>query len=104
MQEVRGYKLVLETPERAREIHNEVRKARHCEFYYKYDAKYFDEPLLVENNFDTGYLIEIIYLNTKERMDAYLQYDHLLSGGAYTLPKKEDEKKACNFDTSKYEK
>ena len=28
MQAARGYKLILETPERAKEIHDEVRKAR----------------------------------------------------------------------------
>ncbi|WP_373033125.1 Ig-like domain-containing protein [Sulfurovum sp.] len=104
MQAARAYKKVLETPERAREIHDEVRKARHCEFYYKYDAKYFNEPLLVENDFDTKYLRKKIYFNTEERKNAYTQYDTLLSGDSYALPKKEDEKKACDFNTSRYEK
>jgi len=104
MQAARGYKLVLEHPEKALEIHDEVSSHVDCTFYYQYDAKYFDEPLLVEDDFDTKYLRKKIYFNTKERMDAYLQYDHLLSGGVYTLLKKEDEKKACDFNTSKYEK
>jgi len=103
LQAARAYKKVLETPEKAREIHDEVRKARHCEFYYKYDAKYFNEPLLVENDFDTKYLRKKIYFNTEERKNAYTQYDTLLSGDSYALPKKEDEKKACDFNTSKYE-
>ncbi len=103
MQASRGYKLILEESSRAKEIHNEVRRARHCEFYYKYDAKYFNEPLLVENDFGTKYLRKKIYFNTEERKNVYIQYDTLLSGDSYTLPKKEDEKMACDFDTSKYE-
>ena len=58
---------------------------------------------MVEDSFDTKYLRKNIYFNTKERMDAYLQYDHLLSGGMYVLPSMKEEKKACDFDTSKYE-
>ena len=104
MQAARGYKLVLEHPEKAREIHDEVNKAIDCQAYYKYSAKYYNEVLLVENNFSTAYLRKKIYFNTKERKDTYLQYDHLLSGGAYTLPSDAEKKKACDFNTSKYEK
>ena len=103
MQASRGYKLILETPERAKEIHDEVRKARHCEFYYAYSAKYFNEPILIKSDFETKYLRKKIYFNTRERKDAYMLYDTLLSGGSYTLPKLEDRKKACDFNTSKYE-
>ena len=104
MQAARGYKLILETPAKAREIHDEVRKARHCMFYYKYSAKYFNEPILVKNDFGTKYLRKKLYFNTRERKDAYIQYDTLISGGSYTLPKFEERKKACDFNTSKYDK
>ena len=72
MQAARGYKLVLEHPERAKEIYDSVRKACHCEYYYKYDAKYFNEPILIDETFDRGYLRDIIYFNTIERKK-YLQ-------------------------------
>ena len=103
MQAVRGYKLILQAPEKAKEIHNEVRKARHCEAYYRYTAKYFNEPILIKNDFDTRFLRKIIYFNTEERKDAYDRYDNLLSGGSYTLPSLDERKKACDFNTSKYD-
>jgi len=102
MQASRGYKLILETPERAKEIHNEVRKARHCKYYYMYSAKYFNEPILIKRDFSTKYLRKKLYYNTQERKDAYTQYDTLLSGGSYTLPSHNERKSACDFNTSKY--
>lgn len=103
MQASRGYKLILETPERAKEIHNEVRKARHCEAYYRYSAKYFNEPILIKRDFSTKYLRKKLYFNTQERKDAYRQYDTILSGGSYTLPSHNERKSACDFNTNKYE-
>jgi hypothetical protein len=104
MQAARGYKLVLETPERAKEIHDEVRKARHCEFYYRYSAKYFNEPILIQDDFETKYLRKKIYFNTSERRNAYITYDSFLSGDSYSLPSFEEEKAACDFNTSQYDK
>lgn len=104
MQAGRAYKLVLETPEKAKEIYHEVDKAAYCELYYMYDADEFNETLLVTQEIDDGYFRHKTYLNTKERVDAYLQYDHLLSGGSYTLPQSEKMKAMCDFNTSKYEK
>ncbi|MDF1884563.1 hypothetical protein JHD49_11490, partial [Sulfurimonas sp. SAG-AH-194-C21] len=95
MQAGRAYKKVLETPERALEIENEVGKPSFCQLYYQYSAQYYNEPLLVEKSFNTHYLREKVYFNTKERMDAYLEYDSLLSGGVYTLPSDIEKKKAC---------
>jgi hypothetical protein len=103
MQAGRAYKKVLETPERALEIHDEVRAFRHCQAYYSVYAKYFNEPVVVHENIYSRYFRHKIYFNTQERMDAYLQYDKLLSGGVYTLPSFEEEKAACDFNTSKYE-
>jgi hypothetical protein len=103
MQAARGYKLVLETPEKARAIYHEVDKAAYCEVYYKIDAELVGESLLITEDIDSQYFRHQIYFNTKERLDAYLQYDTLLSGYTYSLPNIEDEKKACNFNTDKYE-
>ena len=104
MQAGRAYKLVLETPDRAKEIYLEVDKAAYCELYYMYNADEFNETLLVTKEIDDRYFRHKIYFNTKDRMDTYLQYDHLLSGGSYTLPKSERMKAMCDFNTSKYNK
>lgn len=102
MQAARAYKKVLETPEKAKEIHNDVVAAGDCESYYRLYAKYFNEPLLVKNEITTKYFREKIYFNTNERMDTYIQYDTLLSGDTYSLPEIEDMKELCDFNTSKY--
>ena len=104
MQEAKANKKILEIPEKALEIHDEVRKPLHCQFYYKYDAKYFNEPILIQEDVINEYFTSNIYFNTQERKDAYLLYDSLLSGGAYDLPPFNKERKAaCDFNTSKYE-
>jgi hypothetical protein len=102
MQAGRAYKKVLETPERAKEIYKEVDKAAYCEGYYKYEAKYFNEPTLIHEDIDDRYFRHKIYFNTKERMDAYILYDTLLSGDSYTLPDGKAMKAMCDFNTSKY--
>ncbi len=103
MQAARAYKKVLETPEKAKEIHDEVRKPLHCQFYYEGDAKYLNDSILVTENIVSEYFRSKIYFNTQERKNAYNQYDTLLSGDSYTLPSFEEEKQACDFNTSKYE-
>ena len=103
MQDARANKLILEHPEKALEIHDEVDKATDCQAYYKYSAKYYNEPILIQEDAVDEYFRSKIYFNTKERMNAYLQYDTLLSGGVYTLLKDKERKAACDFDTSKYE-
>jgi hypothetical protein len=102
MQAARGYKLVLETPERAKEIYPEVEKSIYCEGYYKYEAEFFNEKNLIEKNIDDRDFRHKIYFNTKERMDTYRQYDTLLSGDSYTLPDGKEMKAMCDFNTSKY--
>jgi len=104
MQEARANKKILEIPEKALEIHNEVNRAVDCQAYYKYTAKYFNDPILIQENVLNEYFRSEIYFNTQERKDAYLLYDSLLSGGAYDLPPFNKERKAaCDFNTSKYE-
>lgn len=103
MQAARGYKLVLETPEKAKEIHNLVRAAGSCQSYYMRFAKYFNEPLLVKEKIITYYFMHTIIFNTEERERAFIEYDTLLSGDSYTLPKLQEKKAMCDFNTSKYE-
>jgi PBP1b-binding outer membrane lipoprotein LpoB len=102
MQAARGYKLVLETPERAKEIREKVNAAQVCNWYYWKDAKYLNEKILVNERIDSSVFGK--YFNTKNRQDIYWNYDKLLSGGIYDLPEIEDEKQYCDFNTSKYSK
>ena len=104
MQAGRAYKLVLKTPKRAREIYPILDARTWCESYYQIYAKYFNEPLLVNQDIVTKYFRKKIYFNTKERMDAYIQYDTLLSGYTYSTPHVDRNMTSyCDFNTSKYE-
>jgi len=103
MQEARGNKLVLEHPEKAKEIYPEVEKAIDCQAYYMYSAKYYGDSILIKEDAIDEYFTKKIYFNTSERMDAYDKYDTLLSGDSYPLPTAQERKAACDFNTSKYE-
>ncbi|MBL0721816.1 MAG: hypothetical protein JJV88_04470 [Sulfurovum sp.] len=107
MQSARGYKLSLETPERAREIHKEVGSAMSCESYYNYcidDANINEKRIIAEDEYIiTKYFVKIIYFNTKERTKTYRRYNQLLSGGVYGGSSCSEEKQYCDFNTTKYE-
>ena len=100
MQAGRAYKKVLETPERAKEIRKEVNGALFCGWYYENDAEEFGDPVLVHERIDTS--VKSKYFNTKARNDVYWQYDTLLSGGSYALPKPWERKALCDFNTTQY--
>jgi len=103
MQAARAYKQVLETPERAKEIHDTVVNAPlFCASYYMYYAKLFDDSILVHERIDAP--VKSKYFNTNDRRNVYWEYDKLLSGDSYPLPDIEKEKSFCDFDTSKYDK
>jgi hypothetical protein len=102
MQAGRAYKQVLETPERAKEIRLKVNGPYFCASYYQNYAKYFNESILVHERIDTP--VKSKYFNTKERSDVYWQYDTLLSGDSYSLPKIREMKSQCDFNTTQYEK
>ncbi|UFH59171.1 DUF5011 domain-containing protein [Sulfurovum mangrovi] len=103
IQEAREDKLILKHPEKAKEIHDEVNKAVVCQGYYKYEAKYYGDPILIQEDAVDEYFRSKIYFNTKERKEAYEQYDSLLSGDSYTLVEGKEQKAMCDFNTSKYE-
>ncbi len=100
MQAGRGYKKVLETPERAKEIRAIVNASNVCNWYYKGYAELFGEALLVQERIDTKVFSK--YFNTKKRNDTYRKYDKLLSGGVYDTPDIENMKSFCDFNTGKY--
>ena len=103
MQAGRAYKQVLETPERAREIHETVVNAPlYCASYYQYRKEKEGHTKFVNERIDAP--VKNKYFNTKARKDVYWKYDNLLSGGSYTLPWLSEMKKFCDFNTSKYDK
>lgn len=103
MQGARGFKLILEHAEKAKEIHDMATAYIDCESYYDNYAKYFNDPILVTEEVSTEYFRRHIYFNTEEREARYIKYDELLSGDSYSLPKIENLKSLCDFNTSKYE-
>lgn len=108
MQAARGYKLILEkqpkTKEEAKKVMKKVDKSIYCELYYTFDAKYFGDPILIKegDHIDNGYFRKKIYFNTKARYKIFDRYDQLLSGDSYKMPPEQEEKAACEFNTSKY--
>lgn len=104
MQAAKAYKLVLEMPEKAKKIHDEVSAALDCELYYRRCAAGKKMGFIKrDEKIDSKYFRKQIYFNTSGRLEAYYKYDTLLSGDSYTLPKCSEQKKLCDFDTSKYE-
>ncbi len=110
MQAARGYKLVLEkqpkTREEAKSIRGRVDSAIDCEMYYRFDADSVGDRILIEENddIDSKYFRNLIYFNTDSRKKIYNRYDTLLSGDTYSLLREKEEKQACDFNTSKYDK
>ncbi len=102
MQAGRAYKLVLEHPERAKEIRMRVNAPLFCASYYEFEAQFFNDPILVHERIDTP--VKSKYFNTKARKDVYWKYDGLLSGDSYPLPEDNEMKALCDFNTSKYDK
>ena len=100
MQAARGYRLVLEHPERAKEIREKVNGALICGWYYQHEAEEFGDDILVHERIDSPVFGR--YFNTKQRKDVYQQYDILLSGDSYDIPWADEMKKFCDFNTSKY--
>ncbi len=101
MQAARAYKLVLEHPEKAREIRKIVNAPMNCGIYYQYNAKYLNEPTLVDERIDAKVFNK--YFQTEERRNTYWQYDKLLSGGVYDALRSAELKTQCDFDTNQYE-
>ncbi len=101
MQAARGYRQVLETPEKAQEITQSVDSVIDCESYYMVYAKYFNQPILIKERIDDK--VSRKYFNSEERNKVHEQYDTLLSGGVYSTPKIDENLTSyCDFDTIQY--
>jgi hypothetical protein len=103
MQAGRAWQRVLEDSSKAKEIYPMVDAPSYCESYYKIYAKYFNEPILITEDVTNEYFRSKIIFNTQNRMNAYVEYDSLLSGDSYTTPKIGEGKELCDFNASKYE-
>ena len=104
MQAARGYKLVLEHPERAKAIYPEVDKAAYCEGYFRVCVTdTIKNEFSLERITTSSIFIKKIF-NNKNRWDAYALFDTLLSGDSYTVPRCKQAIKLCDFNTSKYDK
>ena len=101
LQTARGYQLILEHAEQAKEIDHIVSAFIACESYYMTYAKYFNEPILVEERIDDKVFTRVF--NTKEREERFHVYDSLLSGSVIGTGKVGEGKNLCDFNTSKYE-
>ena len=99
----RAWQKILEDPSAARETMKLIDATQNCEFYFRFDANKYGDALLIDESIVTNRMFKKIVINTQERKDAYWEYDRLLSGGVYVLPKVSQEKSYCDFNTSQYE-
>jgi len=103
MQAGRAWQKVLEDPTKAKSIYQIVDAPGYCEGYYKLYANKYGDALLVKQEITSKNFRREIVFNTKDRLEAYWQYDTLLSGNSYTIPWSNELKAYCDFNTSKYE-
>jgi hypothetical protein len=103
MQAARGYKLVLETPERAKEIYPKVDAPAYCEGYFRVCVTESKKNKFSLKRITTSPIFIKTIFNNKNRWDAYILFDKLLSGDSYTIPRCKKAIKLCDFNTSKYE-
>ena len=98
MEAAKSYQMSLMGPAHYEEAHKLIGDVTSCESYYSIEvyASFSGEKALInkdESPSADGLLLQV--LNTKARARAYAEYDKLLSGSVYDLPKIEDMKKGC---------
>lgn len=104
MQAGRAWQKILEEPTKAKDTMKHMNAAVDCESYYSVCfEKEKDIKSININNRINDKAFDNKVLNTKNRTDAYITYDTLLSGDSYTIPWCSERKQYCDFNTSKYE-
>jgi len=93
----------LSDPQKAKETSKRIHAAIDCEAYYPHHAKYFNQSILLHEKLATG-SVKSMMINTKEREQAFGDYDSYLSGQTFTIPWPNESKQYCDFNTGKYEK
>jgi len=104
MQAARGYRLVLEHPERAKEIYPTVDSAAYCEGYFRVCVADSIKNKFSLSRISTNPIFIKKIFNIKDRWNAYELFDTLLSGDSYTIPRCKEALQLCDFNTSKYDK
>jgi len=99
LQSGRAFQIILEDPDHAKETTKFMDAAQFCNYYFKSSAKSYGDPILVNHNI-MDYKFEDLQLNTKERIKAYLDYNHNLSGGVYRMAGGLERKASCDFNVT----
>ncbi|MDR2153317.1 MAG: hypothetical protein LBO72_10910 [Helicobacteraceae bacterium] len=94
----RAHQFMLANPNKPEEARKLINGAQACNWYFKYDADEFGEPILIDHSIATSTAFKTAQLNTKARIKAFFAYDKKLSGGVYRLPDLDDQKALCDFD------
>lgn len=97
MQAGRAWQIILVDPANARNTTKYIEAAQDCNYYFESSAKSYGDPILIDHLIMDD-IFENLQLNTKERMKAYLDYNHNLSGGVFSLSK--EEKAQCDFNVT----
>jgi hypothetical protein len=92
---------MLANSDKPEEARQKINGAQACNWYFRDDAKYYNEPILLDHGISTSTAYRTMQFNTEARIRAYFAYDKKLSGGVYKLPKTSEEKSFCNFDVDK---
>ena len=97
LQSGRAFQIVLAHPEK--ETYKYISNALHCNMYFKDDADTYNDPILIDN-YIVDYKLEELQLNTKERIRAYLEQSHNLSGSILHMPTILESKAQCDFNVT----
>ena len=99
LQSGRAFQIVLENPENARETTKLMSAARYCYYYFEDFTDSYGNPILIDN-YIMEYKYKELQLNTKDRIKAYLEYNHNLSGGVYRAVYGPEAKNLCDFNVT----
>ena len=97
LQTGRAFQFMLADPTNAEANRKKINGAQDCNFYFKDYAQLFGEPVLIDHEILNDDFNKH-QLNTAKRINAYLEYDSLLSGGVYRFSHASEKKKQCDFD------
>ena len=100
MQFARAAQIVIQVPEKARQTMKYMSDAVDCNVYFEDSAKDYGEPILVDHLIFNDEFNNIQF-NTARRVKAYAEYNMVLGGGVYTMPKTDELRGACDFNITK---
>ena len=101
MQFGRAAQIIIQEPEKARETMKYMDAAVDCNGYFRVLAKGYGEPILVDHYiFNDDY--KDVQFNTSQRVRAFAEHNHALSGGVYSANETAMEDRAkCDFDVDR---